>query len=223
MEGGPPTATASRPPPPPPGREVVRGNPNVPAVALTFDAGAGAAPTSEILAALAAHGLHSTFFLTGQWAAANPELVRQIHAAGHEIANHTTSHPDLRTLSDAQIADEINRTEEIIVGLTGATTKPWFRFPFGARDARTQATVRQLGYTSIFWTLDSLDSVGPPKTPQFLHDRVVNNTGNGSIVLMHVGSAPTAAALPRMIESLQQRGYRLVTVSQLLAEGSASG
>jgi peptidoglycan/xylan/chitin deacetylase (PgdA/CDA1 family) len=194
----------------------VRGNPNVPAIALTFDAGAGAAPTASMLATLAERGLRATFFLTGKWADENPELVRQIRAAGHEIANHSYNHPDFRTLSDAQIVEEIERTEAVISRLAGVSTKPWFRFPYGARDARTRAAVDRLGYRSVYWTLDSLDSVGPPKTPQFLHERVTSGAGNGSIVLLHIGSAPTAAALPGIIDTLQQRGYRLVTVTELL-------
>jgi peptidoglycan/xylan/chitin deacetylase (PgdA/CDA1 family) len=199
-----------------PVREFVRGNPSVPVIAITFDAGAESGPTDAMLKALAERGLRSTFFLTGRWAEQNPDLVRRIAAEGHEIANHTYTHPDLRTLSDARVAEEISRTEALLVELTGQPVRPWFRFPFGARDARTNAAIARLGYYSIYWTLDSLDSLPPPKTPQFLHDRIVNNSVNGSIILVHVGSAPTAAALPRILDSLQARGFRLVTVSELL-------
>jgi peptidoglycan/xylan/chitin deacetylase (PgdA/CDA1 family) len=212
----PPAQPAPSPAPPAPPGEIVRGNPATPAIALTFDAGAGGAPTGAILAALAEHGAASTFFLTGRWAEQNPDLTRQIHAAGHELANHSYTHPDFRTLSNEQIAQEIISTERLIGGLTGASTRPWFRFPYGARDARTRAAVAALGYTSVYWSLDSLDSVGAPKTPQFLYDRIVGNAGNGAIVLAHVGSEPTAAALPRILAALRERGFRLVTVSQLV-------
>ena len=194
----------------------MRGNPNARAIALTFDAGAGAEPTADILAALAARGIRVTFFLTGKWADENPGLVRQIKAGGHEIANHSYNHPDFTTLSHERMIEEINSTERTIQRLAGVSTQPWFRFPFGARNASTRGVVSDLGYTSIMWTLDSLDSVGPPKTPQFIYKRVVNNVGNGSIVLLHVGSVPTAAALPRILDTLTARGYRIVTVSQLL-------
>lgn len=217
-----PAPTQAAAPPPakpsaPASREVVRGNATVPAIALTFDAGAGASSTADILAALAARNLRATFFLTGKWAEQNPDLVRQIHAAGHEISNHSYNHPDFTKLSHGEMVEEINSTERIISRLTGTSTRPWFRFPFGARSAATQGVVTDLGYTSIYWTLDSLDSIGPPKTPQQLYDRVTGNAGNGYIVLMHIGSAPTAAALPRIIENLQQRGFRLVTISELLS------
>jgi peptidoglycan/xylan/chitin deacetylase (PgdA/CDA1 family) len=194
----------------------VRGNTSVPAIALTFDAGAGAGPTQEILAALAARGLRATFFLTGKWADENPDLARQISASGHEIANHSYNHPDFTTLSHARMVEEINSTERAIVRLTGQSTRPWFRFPYGARNAATLGVIADLEYVSIYWTLDSLDSVGQPKTPRFLWERVTGNVGNGSIVLMHIGSAPTAAALPSIIDTLQARGYQLVTVSELL-------
>ena len=194
----------------------MRGNPNTPAVAITFDAGAGAAPTAAMLDALRAAGVRSTFFLTGKWSQENPALVKRIYAAGHELANHSWNHPDFRQLSDAAIVEEIASTEGIIGDLTGANTKPWFRFPYGARDARTRAVVAGLGYTSVFWTLDSLNSVGAIKTPQFLHERITTNAANGSIILVHVGSAPTAAALPDILKTLQERGLRPVTVSQLV-------
>lgn len=212
----PPAQPAPSPAPPVPPGEIVRGDPATPAIALTFDAGAGAAPAGAILAALAEHGVSSTFFLTGRWAEQNPDLTRQIHAAGHELGNHSYTHPDFRTLSNEQITQEIISTERLIERLTGASTRPWFRFPYGARDARTRAAVAALGYTSVFWSLDTLDSVGAPKSPQFLFDRVVGNAGNGAIVLAHVGSEPTAAALPRILAALRERGFRLVTVSQLV-------
>lgn len=169
-----------------------------------------------MLTALAERKIRLTFFLTGRWVEENPDLTRAIRDGGHEIANHTYTHPDLRGLGHERIISEINRTEQLLLERYGVSSRPWFRFPYGARDARTMTIINELGYTSIFWTLDSLDSVGAPKTPQFLHDRVVGNAVNGSIVLMHVGSASTAVALPRIIDSLQQRGYRLVTISELL-------
>jgi peptidoglycan/xylan/chitin deacetylase (PgdA/CDA1 family) len=185
-------------------------------VAITFDAGAGAAPTAAMLDVLRAAGVRSTFFLTGKWSQENPALVKRIYANGHELANHSWNHPDFRQLSDAAIVEEIASTEGIIGDLTGADTKPWFRFPYGARDARTRAVVASLGYASVFWTLDSLDSVGAVKTPQFLYERITTNAVNGSIILVHVGSAPTAAALPDILKTLQERGLRPVTISQLV-------
>jgi peptidoglycan/xylan/chitin deacetylase (PgdA/CDA1 family) len=197
--------------------EVVRGDPARPLVALTLDAGAGAAPAVSMLDTLAARQVRLTFFLTGQWSQQNPDLVQRIHAEGHEIANHSFRHPDFRTLSDEEIAEEIYGTEGLILQLTSTSTRPWFRFPYGARDARVLDAVNSHGFTSVFWTLDVLDSVGAPKTPQFIYDRVVANLGPGAIILAHVGNPATAAALPGILDYFQQRGLQAVTVSQLVA------
>lgn len=196
--------------------EVVRGDPARPLVALTLDAGASAAPAATILDTLAARQVRLTFFLTGLWSQQNPELVRRIHAEGHEIANHSFHHPDFRTLSEAEIAEEIYGTEGLILQITSASTRPWFRFPFGARDARTLDAVNGHGFTSVFWTLDTLDSVGEPKTSQFIYERVAANAGPGAIVLAHIGSPATAAALPGILDHFQQRGLEAVTVSRLV-------
>lgn len=203
-------------PPSAPGPEIVRGNPNLPAVALTFDAGAGAAPTNDILTALRERGVRLTFFLTGKWVTENPELARRIRAEGHEIANHSFNHPDFTTLTHEQMVEEINSAERTFQRIIGVSGRPWFRFPYGSRNAGTRGVVTDLGYTSVMWTLDSLDSVGPPKTPQQIYDRVVNNAANGSIILVHIGSAPTAAALPGILDALTAKGFRIVTMSQLM-------
>jgi peptidoglycan/xylan/chitin deacetylase (PgdA/CDA1 family) len=219
-----PTPTPRSAPPPPPAEkpralppEIVRGNPAVPAIAITFDAGAGAAPTAQILDVLAARGIKLTFFLTGKWVDQNPALAQRIAAEGHEIANHSYNHPDFTKLAHEEMVEEINSTERTIQRVAGVSSRPWFRFPFGARNAATRGVVADLGYTSVFWTLDSLDSVNPPKTPQFIYERVVNNAANGSIILVHVGSAPTAEALPRILDTLTERGFRIVTVSELVS------
>lgn len=184
-------------------------------IALTFDAGASPAPTPSILKTLKEAGVQVTFFLTGKWCEQNPELVKEIVADGHEIGNHTYSHPDLRKLSDEAITQQLNQTEDIIMRLTGRSTKPYFRPPFGGRDKHVLSVAGAEGYTSVYWALDSLDAFKKGITSEEIESRILSKVEGGDIVLMHCGSAATAGALPDMIAKLQQRGYRIVKVSEL--------
>ncbi|MHB0912102.1 MAG: polysaccharide deacetylase family protein [Armatimonadota bacterium] len=199
-----------------PGKEYSRGSAESREVALTFDAGASAAPTPEILETLARHGSHATFFLTGRWMEQNPKLARRIVAEGHEIGNHTFSHRRLTSLNAGEIADEVNRTEALALELTGKSTKPLVRVPYGARDARVLALLGDLGYTSIYWDLDSWDSVREGITSLEITDRVTGKIRSGSIVLLHCGSQASADALNGVLDQLESEGYRQVTVSELL-------
>ncbi len=185
-------------------------------IALTFDAGASPAPTPSILKTLAANGLHVTFFLTGKWAEQNPELVRQIRSEGHEIGNHTYSHPDLRKLSDSAILDQLKKTDDIIARITGRECDPLFRPPFGGRDKRVLRVVNEAGYTAIYWSLDSWDAFKKGITSKEITDRVMSRVQGGDIILTHCGSQPTADALPGLIRDLEGRGYQIVKVSELI-------
>jgi peptidoglycan/xylan/chitin deacetylase (PgdA/CDA1 family) len=111
--------------------------------------------------------------------------------------------------------------EGLLIETSGQTARPRLRVRWGARDDRILRIAAGLGYRSIYWTIDSLDSVDPPKTPQFLIDRITGKSDaqlDGAIILMHVGVKSTAEALPAIIANLQGRGFRLVTISQLLAK-----
>jgi peptidoglycan/xylan/chitin deacetylase (PgdA/CDA1 family) len=199
---------------------VVRVPPGKKRIALTFDAGASGEPWPRILGALREHHVHITMFFTGKFAEQYPDCVKQAVADGHEIANHTYSHLDSRTLTDDQLIGELARTEEIIRNLTGVTTKPYWRPPFGARNNHVLNVAVSQGYRSIYWTLDSLDSVGQPKTPDFIFNRVTNTPGvnlDGAIILQHFGSDASADALPRELDRLQEMGLRVVTISELLS------
>jgi peptidoglycan/xylan/chitin deacetylase (PgdA/CDA1 family) len=172
------------------------------------------------MAALREHGVHITMFFTGKFAEQYPDAIRQAVADGHELANHTYSHPDTRTLTDDQIIDELSHTEDIIRGLTGVSTKPYWRPPFGARNNHVLNLAAAQGYRSIYWTLDSLDSVGQPKTPDFIFNRVTNTPGvdlDGAIVLQHFGSDASADALPRELTRFEEMGLKVVTISELLS------
>jgi peptidoglycan/xylan/chitin deacetylase (PgdA/CDA1 family) len=199
---------------------VQRGRADQPWVALTLDAGADAAPVPAMLKTLREHNVKITFFLTGKWIKDNPELARQIVVDGHEIANHSLTHPDMRHLSDAAILKELADTEALLTETTGASSRPLFRPPFGAYDKRVLELVVGAGYLPIYWTLDSLDSVGEPKTPDFLFERITAKLApeklRGAILLAHCGSQPTADALPRILDRFAEMGFEVKKVSEVL-------
>ena len=196
--------------------EFSRGDPNSPKIALTFDAGWENKPGTKILDVLAKHHLHSTFFLTGKWVEKNPDLTRRIAAEGHEIGNHTWSHRRLTKLSTGEITEEADKTEQLIVKITGKSTKPLLRVPYGSRDKRVLAVLAKLGYRSIYWDEDCWDSVKPNVTSAEIEERVLAKTRNGSVVLMHIGSEATANGLDSILEKLQAAGFQPMTVGELL-------
>jgi peptidoglycan/xylan/chitin deacetylase (PgdA/CDA1 family) len=213
----------SRPPEPPPtpqtavvGGEVSRGDPNSRRIALTFDAGWEFKPVDDILEALARHNVRATFFLTGRWVEKNPELTRRIAAEGHEIGNHTYSHRRLTELSDGEIAKEAERTEQLVLKTAGLSTEPLLRVPYGDRNKRVLSVLKEQGYQSIFWDVDSWDGYKKGITSAEIERRVLTKTRNGSIVLMHCGSQATADALDSILQKLTDAGYEPVTVSELL-------
>jgi peptidoglycan/xylan/chitin deacetylase (PgdA/CDA1 family) len=197
--------------------EVVRGDAGSGVVALTFDAGTeggGAAP--QVLDILRERGLRVTFFLSGHWVDHNPELAQQMVADGHEIANHSYDHPDLTHLSDDQIVWELDYTDQVVSDVMGVHTRPYFRPPFGARNRRVLEVAAASGFRSIYWSLDSGDWL-PRATAGAVAGKILRYAEPGDIVVEHVGSEATAAALPVVLDEFDRRGWRVGTVSEVLA------
>ena len=195
--------------------EIAIGNTSRPHIALTFDAGGPSEPAARILDILAKHHVHSTFFITGDWANLNPDLVRRIHNEGHEIGNHTMHHPDLRTLSDQGECTELNQAEQVISSLTGVTTRPYYRPPYGGRDNRVRTLAAQIGYRTVYWTIDTLDWQ-TTATSDSITKIVMANIKNGVIILMHAGSQVESETLDGLMTKIEQMGYQMVTVTQVL-------
>ncbi|MBM4418520.1 MAG: hypothetical protein FJ033_09440 [Chloroflexi bacterium] len=199
--------------------EVVRGDPSRPWMSLTFNAGAGYTPAPEILDTLRAKGVRTTFFLMGWWASTQPALVRRIAAEGHEIASHGHRVFDLRTVSDEDVRADLTRADAVISGITGRTTRPLWSASASARDARVNGIAAALGYRPIFWTLDSADWRADV-TAEVVRRRVLGGAVNGAIIVMHLESPRTrdtvAPALPGLIDDLRARGFRLVTITELV-------
>ena len=203
---------------------VSRGDPSRRTVALTFDAGADAGFTAQILDTLAAEGVTATFGLTGAWAEANPELTARIGAAGHQLVNHTWDHRSFTGVSarpaitsSAERRDQLERTEAVVSRLTGRSTKPWFRPPYGDYDASVNADVGAAGYRwNVLWTVDSLGWQG--LSPSAITTRCLNGAAPGAIYLFHVGAASAdAAALPAILAGLRAQGYAFGTVADVVA------
>jgi peptidoglycan-N-acetylglucosamine deacetylase len=205
--------------------EVVRGVRGKHEIAITFDAGANAECFDDLIAALESAHVHSTFFITGNFAQRHEPCAKLITKHGHELGNHTWNHADLTKQSDEIVREEITRAEILLTEISGQSPRPRLRAPFGERNDRVLRIAASLGYRSIYWTIDSLDSVEPRKSPEFLINRITSETDaelDGAIILMHVGEKSTADALPAIIADLQGRGFKLVTVSTLLHSTSAA-
>lgn len=228
----PPTPEPAPPEPPPAARpraprptvpvsaeEVVRGDPSRPWISLIFNAGAGFKSAPAILDTLAAKGVRTSFFLLGWWAADNPDLVRRMAADGQEIASHGHKVFDLTSVSNREVAADLERADEVISGITGRTTRPLWSASAGYRDARVNGIAASLGYRPIFWTVDSGDW-REDATAAGVTRRVLDGAVNGAIIVMHTDSPRTAdtiaPAIPSIIDGLRARGFRLVTITELV-------
>jgi peptidoglycan/xylan/chitin deacetylase (PgdA/CDA1 family) len=197
---------------------VTRVEPGQGEVALVFNADSFEGHIDSILEALRAHDTRLTFFLTGGYLERYPDRVKQIDADGNEIAGHGYKHVDFRSLADEQIVAQIDRWREAFSELTGKTGPEYWQPPYGYSNDRVRRAAAGHGYTTIYWTIDVLDSVGQPKSKQFVLNRVLQASDNldGAIILMHVDKDGTVAALPEILDALNERGLRAVTVGELL-------
>lgn len=182
-------------------------------VALTFDIAWGNQYNSEILDTLKRYDIKSTFFITGSWAEKYPSVVKRIASDGHEIGNHSLNHPKMSTLSKDEMASEIKGCETNIMKLTGKKTK-LFRCPYGDYNNTLITLAHDMGYKVIQWDVDSLDWDGA--SGDDIYNRTLLKAGSGSIILFHNNSPSTLKALERIIEELRNKGYRFMTVSELL-------
>jgi delta-lactam-biosynthetic de-N-acetylase len=193
--------------------EISRGNPAKKQIIFTFDAGSGINSAQKILDVARQHNLKVTFFSTGKFAEKNPDLIKQISAEGHEIFNHTYSHPHLTQITDTQIKEELDKTEQIVSDLTGQTTKPYFRPPYGDRNAHVIEVTEQNGYQSVYWTLDALDWMAD-RTEGQVKERIYANLKNGAIILMHIGDNITGNILDEVFTYIEDQGYKIVGLTE---------
>jgi peptidoglycan/xylan/chitin deacetylase (PgdA/CDA1 family) len=212
-----PTPAATSTPAPVGSAQVIRkGDTSTQTVYLTFDAGSDTGFTAQILDTLKANGIIAAFGVTGRWAEQNPELVRRIASDGHTIINHSYDHPsftgrstNLPPLTQAQRWEQLDKTEAIIQGLAGVSTKPYFRPPYGDYDDSVNADLYARGYLyNVMWTVDSMGWNG--LAADAIVERCLSQAEPGAIYVFHVGSASQdAAALQRVIDGLRAAGYTI--------------
>ena len=183
------------------------------AVAISFDASWGAEHAEEILDILDRYGVKTTFFLVNLWLEDYPEMAKEIAVRGHEIGLHSATHPDMANLSREQIERELADNYAMIEQTTGCAPS-LFRPPYGSYNDTVIAAARDAGFTSVQWSVDSLD--WQDLSAEEIFRRVTKDIHAGDIVLFHNNGLHTAEALPQVLDYLQQQGLQVVPVSQLL-------
>ncbi|MBS4220698.1 polysaccharide deacetylase family protein [Bacillus sp. FJAT-49711] len=182
-------------------------------VALTFDDGPSKKVTPQVLKVLKENNAKATFFMLGVQVDYYPELAREIAKEGHEIGNHSKSHPNLRNMSKEQIRKELDYTNNKIKEATGIVPK-LIRPPYGSYNDFVIKYAKDHDDSIILWSVDSLD--WKSRNAKAVNDVVQKEISNGAIVLMHDIHQETANALPQLLTALELEGYQFVTVSQLL-------
>lgn len=180
-------------------------------IALTFDDGPGPY-TAQLLDILDQHGAKATFFLIGSKVSAQADVLRRMHARGHQLGNHSWSHPELPKLPVGQIAGEIDRTNDAIKQATGVTPTV-MRPPYGAVNSAVLEQLRLRGMSSILWSVDTRDWAD--RNSEIVCSRAVAGAHPGAIILMHDIHQTSVGATPCVLNALKQQGYSFVTVQGL--------
>src|SRR5437773_10640725 len=185
-----------------------------PYIAITFDDGPSATLTPKLLDILAAHHIKATFFVIGENVAEHPDIVARAAREGHEIGNHSWSHPNFAKMSDQGVRSQLQRTDDAIKSATGM--RPMLlRPPYGSITAREKRWIRdEFGYQIIFWDVDPYDWKRPG--PAVVRNRILKETQPGSIVLSHDIRPGTIEARPATLDALEVKGFKFVTVSELI-------
>ena len=183
---------------------------------LSFDAAWGNEDTQALIDILGKYNIKATFFVVGQWADKYPESVKALHDAGHEVMNHSDTHPHMSKLTPDEIKAEIEHCNDKIEAVTGACPT-LVRPPFGEYDDKSITTIRALGMEPIQWSVDSLDWQELPAAD--ITRRVTSKIHPGAIVLFHNAAKHTPEALPGIIENLIGQGYSFLPISELILPG----
>lgn len=186
-------------------------------VAISFDAAWGAEDTPKLIEILAKYHVPATFFVVGQWVDKYPEAVKALYEAGHDVMNHSDTHPHMTELTAEKIIREADVCSDKIQNVTGQRPD-LLRPPYGDYNDNVIRTLKDNGYYPIQWDVDSLDWKG--LSASAIRKRVLDKVRPGSIVLFHNAAEHTPEALPGIIEELQGRGYTFVKISDLILRES---
>ncbi|MCB8965763.1 MAG: polysaccharide deacetylase family protein [Ardenticatenaceae bacterium] len=185
-------------------------------IALTLDVEGTGSIINELLDVFDKHGVKVTVFLLGNWAEVNSAWVAEIAQRGHEFGNHGYSHTSMRQLTAVEIQTELQRTEDIVQALTGQTTKPWMRPPYGAYNEVSVQAAYEAGWTTVMWSGTGGDTE-PEASEISICNNLVQYTGAGSILLIHPARPGVIVAVDRFLTEMIARGYSFVPLSVLLA------
>ena len=186
-----------------------------PYIAMTFDDGPSSENTPRLLQMLKQRNIKATFFLIGQNVADNPDIVRRILADGHEVGNHSWTHPQLSKLSDDKVTAEVTKTQDAIKDASGFTPT-LLRPPYGAITTRQRDWIEsRFGLNIILWSVDPFDWKRPGAS--VITQRILTQVNPGAIILSHDIHKQTVDAMPATLDGLIAKGYKFVTVSQLIA------
>lgn len=197
-----------------PAAPIYKGHPDKPMVTFIINVAWGNEYLSEMLATLKKHNISVSFFLEGNWVKKNPDLAKMIVSSGHEVGNHSYSHPDMKQLTAGRAREQMVKTNEIIEAATGEKCI-WFAPPSGSYRDETIKVADELNMKTVMWTVDTVDWKKP--SPDVLINRVMTKIDNGSMVLMHPTES-TAKSLDRLITQIKQKELKIGTVSELMSE-----
>ncbi|MEK5324616.1 polysaccharide deacetylase family protein [Aeribacillus sp. FSL M8-0254] len=197
-----------------PNEAIYRGHPDKPMVSFLINVAWGNEYIPKMLAVLKKHHVKATFFLEGRWVKENPELAKMIVESGHEIGNHSYSHPDMARLPSARIRQEMEETNKIIKATTGKNVK-WFAPPSGSFRKEVVDIAADMNMETIMWSVDTIDWQKP--RPETLINRVMSKIHNGAMILMHPTSS-TAESLDSLIKKIKEKNLSIGSLSSLLDE-----
>ena len=189
-------------------------------IALTIDAAWDADKTPFILDTLDKYNVKATFFLCGVWVKQYPDFVKEISKRGHEIGNHSLTHPHMSRMDAIAIQKELSDLDDMLEELTGRRST-LFRPPFGEYNDTVIKAAREAGYQVIQWSRDTVDWK-QDRSAQTILDGVLKKLQSGDIILCHNNGYKIETYLPVLLETAQQKGFTFVTVSELLLSGETS-
>lgn len=184
-------------------------------ISISFDAAWGAEDFPKIMEILDKHKVKTTFFMTGDWVEKYPDCVKTLVKKGHDLGNHSATHPDMTKLSKEAQKEQILKVHNAVKELTGYEME-LFRPPYGAYNNEVIRTCYEVKYYPIQWDVDSLD--WKDLSASEIINKVCNHKSldNGSIILCHNGAKHTAEALDEMLTILKEQGYEIVPISELI-------
>lgn len=195
--------------------KLIHGDPSRTEIAVTFDDGPHPSYTPKLLSILKQYNAKATFFLVGEMAERHPELVKAEIAAGHAIGNHTYHHVNLTKIPPEDVAVEIQSCGDVLKSITGKQPH-LFRPPGGDYDRQVAQLANSLGYTMVLWTDDPGDYASPGA--EVIEARLDRRINNGGIILIHDGIQQTIDELPAILKYLNNKGYKLVTIDEMIRD-----